>query len=781
MPIQTITIRNIYVNTKTRRGNDKESVKLNKINSDLARQLDALEKMTKEIKETIKKKEDEEKHNQVKEESTSIKDEEEPTEKDIDEVFASLGISAPTPNIEAKQIESKNVNDKDNVVVDPSVKDLENPENLLDIFPKPKTYVQIPENIKQILPLEVISNIASEETANWEPVIDALLKSGICNPLSNELTLENEFNGYDFHQLVKAIPRKHKVKIVEKLHELALMSGVLWGNIHVMNDLMALTNLMSKEKAKILMETLISDIEIDFKPPNKDEGKHIEANEESQELQKHEDKLVANVTTKAIILNHYARMGDVKNVRKYVNLLNGLPTNENPMNTSPIIYTSIMQMYIRLNDYQLAKETFDTMKFLSLKTSPSAHTYTSMVLMDTLNNNIEHGVSVYEEMVEKNIKPEPEALLALAKGCGARRGMVSQGWDFLIKYYENGYPVDSQVMEIMMYLAYVDSDLPFVRGIWMNICETNTKLNAELTLPHARCTKWLFNTYYRTGDVIDDLKNDIKHVPVGLVDPRVRAIRKKVLELTNFGFHENAPPLLPIIKFDGVDTKLMLKESHALWKYLTEFHDGNYISAEIVEAYLYVLGRYGSLDIFENEWNSLTVFDNSSIKDEEHVTIEEPEEIPNESEPTESTDIINKASVSKYSFGKRLREDRLYSMCMHTSRHQKSLSFAQKIWTERGKYRQSEHFQKLTPSQQDNADFKFARLMLSTLTETGNVGDAYKLVLSSQNRFVWNKYHLKALISLCERLGFVTFSKELIKVIKRGDKWTRRQSRQNRK
>lgn len=742
---------------------------LNRVNSRLNEQLLALEKMTKEVKMEIQKKKEEKQKVDLSNE-LGHKGSDEATEKDIDEVFDALGISSQEQTVEEKlQIGDSSMADS------PSSRlDLNNCDDLMTLFPSPKPYVSLPGSITKILTTEQISNITQRETARWEPVIDAILQSSVCDPLSETL-VDEPFTGFDFHKLVSVIPRKDKIPIVEKLHELALTSGVLWGDVRVLNDLLALCNLLPKGKAKTIVDLLLKDVDLGEQNDKK----------ETANVTTRDEPIKANITTKSILLNHYARLGDVVSVRKYVSELNQLPKDKNPMMNSPIIYTSIMQMYIRLDNYELAKQTFDTMKFLSLSTSPSPHTYTSMILLDTLHNNIEHGISVHEEMQEKDIKPEPEALLALAKGCGARRGLVSQGWNYIIQYYENGYPVDSQVMEIMMYLAYVDGDLPFVRGIWMNICETNTKLAGNIQLPHPRATKWLFNAYYKVGDIMDAAKGGKTHTPVGIVDSRVRAIRTKVLELTSFDFHSNSPPLLPLIDFDGSNTKLMLSEAHAIWRYILDLDvKGSYISESLVEAYLYIVGRYGLLETFESEWNRLTYFDTSSLQ-REVINIEEPDgsdavDIENETDRNNtSTTSVNpiESAFSHLPMGKLPRNDRFYNMAMHVARHQASLAFAQKIWTERGSFRKSESFQRLTPAQQDVADFKFARLMLSALTHTGNVGDAYKLVLSSQNRFVWSKYHLKSLLSLCERLGYTSFAKELLKVVRRGAKWTRRQEK----
>jgi hypothetical protein len=761
----------------------KELGELNRQNSKLAEQFAALKSLTQEVQNVIKAKEEEKVREDIqKETNLSNNSTEETTEADIDEVFKSLSISSSSETLVSEKLLLKHDQTTSKPLPDTETKtnsmiNINDENDLLTLFPTPKPYIPLPSSITNVLTPEVLSNITQKETASWEPVIDALLKSDICNPLTTEI-IQDSFTSFDFHKLITSIPRNQKAQLVEKLHELALLSGVLWGNVAIMNDLLALCNLLPTEKSHMLVTLLLRDIDI---------GKINDSNEGNDVKIEEDDKIVANVTTKAILLNHYARLSDVDKVREYISELNELPDSKNPMKTSPVIYTSIMQMYMRLNNYNLAKETFDTMKFLSLSTSPSPRTYTSMILLDTLNNNVEHGISVYNEMIEKEIKVEPQALLALAKGCGARRGMVSQGWEFIIEYYENGYPVDSQVMEIMMYLAYVDGDLPFVRGIWMNICETNTKLSGHIELPHPKCTKWLFNTYYKIGDIVQQAKNGKSHMPVGLVDPRVSSIRTKVLELTNLKFHADAPPLLPLKNFDGADQKLMLNEARALWKYILLTVNKHYIGEELIEAYLYVVGRYGLLEIFESEWNRLTFFDTEGIEKiegkESSFIIEEPpvtepeNEVFEENDSETTTVVQKKPKFDKLGVVSIPRSDRLYNMCMHIARHQGSLSFAQKIWTERGIYRKSSRFQTFSIEKQDEADFKFARLMLSTLTHTGNVGDAYKLVLSSQNRFVWTKYHLKSLLILCERLGYVTFTKELVKVTKRGEKWNRRQLR----
>ncbi|GMM31584.1 hypothetical protein DAMA08_043290 [Martiniozyma asiatica (nom. inval.)] len=754
----------------------QRDIELERISSKLSVEMSKLEEMTSKVAKVIREA-DLKKSQQTKKELGKPDTQHDVilNDEDFGTVLKGLDLDDPVQSLEFK--DSLNIQLK-----------LDSSKELLSLFPKPKSYVPLPTIIEDMIPANIISNIANKDEANWRPVVENLLlqvKKLGNDP--NEIIL-NEFGAQEFHHFYKCIPKENKGEVVDLLHELAIETRALWHTtegednvIHnfVLNDLIASCAYLPVEKADIIVNKLLEEIKIETLPDG--------LNENIQ----HTGSIVATVSTKCILLNHYARMANIEKVKIYLNDLRKLPNNINPLNNSPIIYTSIMQMYTRLGNYELTKETFDTMKFLSVKTAPSSRTCTSMILMDTLNNNIEHGLEVYENMQKENFQIESSALLALAKGCAIRgtidnggsdtlgnnygRVMIRKGWDFIMKYYSQGHEINEQVLEIMMYLTYKDADLAFARSLWLSVCENRTKSKGLPDVSDGKMIKWLFNTYYRMGDVLDrekkkiklNLKNHKPWMPVSVEDEKVRLIRSKVLDMVKFDYHVSAPPLLPLTNFTGSDSKMILQEANAVWKYLcTNFP--HVISSEIVEAYLYVLGRYGSIEEFKRAWEELTVAEQQDLQMGK-VTIEEPEkpiqaELKLEGEETENSQrnlTLNKPRVPRLQ-----RTDRLYTMCLHISRHQHDLAFGQQIWQERGVYRHSQQFQDLTKTCQDRQDFKFARLMLSLLVSVGQAGDAYALVLSSKSRFRWSKYHLKSLIQLCQKLGLSTMERELWKVIR---------------
>lgn len=645
--------------------------KLQQLSSTLSKNLKSIDQLTQQVERTIKDRKVEIETQNAKSELGKPDDDIAPLQDDdVNEIFDSL------------------ITENEVLSAPSGVHDL-------NLFPSPTPFVQLPDTITQAISVESIGKISSPANANWKPLLQEL----IVKTDSENLTLDSvSINPYEYHRLVQSIPKEQRGDVIDLLHQLAYQSGVVYdGKSIVANDLLSLCTHLEPKKADIVINKILEDMDTSSLP----------IKYETTNL----DGIKPTKLTKCILINHYSRLQNVTNVKNLIDDLNTLPVELNPLSKTPIIYTNVMQMYMRMGNYHLAKETFDTMTFLSKGTSPSSRTYTSMILTDTLNNCIEHGLEVYQRMIDQNVKPEPDALLALAKGCGTRYKykdgdhMILKGWSFIIEYYNGGYPINEKVMEIMMYLAYVDSDLMFARAIWMNVCEQKSRGIEGVDVSNLRLIKWLFNTYYKMGDGKEC---------IAVMDDKVRTIRNRVIGSVDFTFKNNAPPLIPQY---AIEKSMIMNEARAIWRYIN--NQQVYISPEIYEAYMYVLGRWGTMEEFKSEWQK-----------------------------------------------RRFNNDRLYCMCLHVSRHNKNMELAKNVWEERGEYRLSEEFQKKSIKEQDQSDFKFARLMLSLFVTVGELDDAVKIVLSSKKRFKWEYYHLKSLIQLCDKLGANRMKGELLKVVR---------------
>ncbi|VEU19959.1 DEKNAAC100620 [Brettanomyces naardenensis] len=705
---------------------DREHAKDQKVSRDLTLKLSSLEDFTRQVKKVIEEKKQEELKKEV-EKDMNIKDQndyDENVENDAEGIFQAL-MGVEREDKDGFQMLNSPESQKDR----PDEASISANESSFDeadfmtLFPKVHSYVDLPTSIVEGLDESTLQYIASEETANWVPVIDKL---------ASEPSILSKCTAYDAHVMLKAIAREQRPIIIAKFHKMVSDAGLL-NNRYIYNDIMAAYNLVSVQESFPIIETLYKEMTY---------VKHIEP----------------DLFTMGIMINLYSKRGNIAKTREFLSKIEEM--GEKPTNA---IYTSVLQMYVRMGEYENAINVFDTMKFLSLKTFPTSKTYSSMILFDTLHNKIEHGISLYKEMHDKGIKLEPQALLALAKGCATRRGMAPQGWFFILEYYSNDYPISHKLIEVMLSLAAKDSDLSLARALYLSIFETNTKSNhLKLTPASGVALKYLFNAYL-------DFDKDAR--PASVVDERIRAIRLRSLELMNFNFHIQGPPMLPVTHLPIDDDSAILNECKALFEY-HQLTFPNIISREVLEAYLFVVAARGSIKDFEAAWNKYTYFENS----EGATTIEQPEDLeaPEEEEKTEPPNVPADSLLEKPRV-RFSRDDRLYNASMHAARHTKNIKFAQRIWVERGAFRKTEAFQKLEPYIQDQRDFKFARAMLSCFVETGNVVDAYQLVLSSQSRFVWTYYHLKSLLKLCENMGYVTFSDELMKVIRKSNKFLKRQ------
>lgn len=665
--------------------------RLKQMSSTLSQDLKSLESLTAKVENVIKAKAS--KVEEIKERETkkdlidkvdkSGQDLQQDPEQDVQDVLDSLVLGQVEPFQVAKQIGKGTENGG------------------LNLFPTPKAFVNLPKSITESISPKTLGYLTSPTNANWAPLVTELISK------TEDLSLH--ITPVDFHDLVHSIPKSQRESVVLMLHELAIKSGVAdVGNESqkrlVLNDLLALCVHLPVSQAEIVVGKVLEDFDTAELATNTQSENDPTPASESQNT-----KLVTpNVITKTILLNHYARMKSPKQVQTIIADLNTLPADINPLTTTPVIYTNVMQMYVRLGQPRLARETFDTMTFLSTKTAPSSRTCTSMILTDTLNNDIEHAMEVYNNMKTSGTSVEPDALLALAKGCGTRGGsktgpqMIIQGWSFIIQYYNQGHPINERVMEIMMYLASVDSDVDLARAILINVIEQKSRGKSQVDLSNLRLVKWLYNAYY---------KKLLGGQSVGFMDDKVRVVRNRIIASLNFTFSD-APPLLPQV---SLDRRLIVPEGRALWKYLNDRHVQ--LSPEVYEAYLYLLGM-GDMNLFKLEWQK-----------------------------------------------KMFTNDRIYCAALHIARHKKDIEFAKVVWEERGKYRLQEEFQQLKARDQDMADFKFARLMMSLFVTCGELDDAFRIILSSKRRFKWNYYHVKSLITLCERLGAVGLKREILKVV----------------
>ncbi|KAG7735120.1 hypothetical protein KL948_000686 [Ogataea haglerorum] len=581
----------------------------------------------------------------------------------------------------------------------------------MSIFPPAEPHTALPASIREKLDPETVKHITVAAGANWVPVVDRL----------HQTTGLAGSRPIDVVQFVTKIPRPQRPLVVAKIHDMAMSAGLL-ENVHIYNTIMSCYNMASAEQARPIVEKLYSELQ----------AKNI----------------APNLVTYSVMVNLYSKLTDVDNVRKFMQQI-----SDAGLTATKEVYTAVLQMYVRLNKYEHVLETFNTMKFLSIETAPSPRTYSSVILMDVLNNNVEHALALYEEMAAKKLPLEPATYLALVKGCSTRQDLTEKGWQFIIEYYSRGFPMDARVIEMMMALAAKDSDLSLARALFVGLFGTLTKAEGRLAPPSPVALKYLFNAY---------AFYDPQRVPVSRLNPRVQDIAARTFELCDFLFHADAPPFLPTLQ---VDEKQALSEARALFQYfLAKFPQQ--ISVEVLDAYLFVFAWKGeSMAEFEQLWSRHTFFRG------EGVTVEEPEE-PAQERPDGGERAVATAAATptlKYP-----RNDKLYNICLHAARVHKDVRFAQRIWTERGKYRKTPEFQRLSPRKQDEQDFKFARGIVAVFAQTNNVVDAYQVVLSSQRRFAWTYYHLKALMLLAEKLGYTSIHRTLSEVARLAEKRQRK-------
>lgn len=448
----------------------------------------------------------------------------------------------------------------------------------------------------------------------------------------------------------------------------------------------------------------------------------------------------------------------------------------NKLEPSPVIYLDILSTCVyKARDHKQAVEIFDTLKFLSQKTKPDTRAYQDIIVSYVNNNDIEKALDLYREMLNTGVSVNQKILVALAKGCISREELKLKAWDFMFDIYNNGWEPSLETYEYMMYLASKDFDVSFTRALY-------SKLNESGSLT-AKAFTFLMLAYSRAAVAckIDCPPSSITFHETG------RIFRRNILsDLKYTGSSDKDESVnLPFLPFLDLKTKReILAESSAMWAY-TLIHNPEFINSENTNTYLNIAAHIGSIEDFEERFNSTTYLDVAQNENQTRFIIDESEiNTLKDDDNNEDTDLSKTKTRDKNSMTtspllqqlgktpnlsvkKVARTSLTYVIALNAAGNCKNYPFAQKIWVERGLFRKSPLFTNLSRDKKNKLDFEFASAMVSSLAEMNLLQDALAILVSTEYQFKWTWRELHKLYEKAEMHGHDKLCKTIKGIVHR--------------
>lgn len=463
--------------------------------------------------------------------------------------------------------------------------------------------------------------------------------------------------------------------------------------------------------------------------------------------------------------------GKRNDLEKINHLLREMKVNK--LEPSPIIYLDILSTCVyKARNHKQAVEIFDTLKFLSQKTKPETRAYQDIIVSYVNNDDIEKALDLYREMLNSGVVVNQKILVALAKGCISREELKLKAWDFMFDIYNNGWEPSLETYEYMMYLASKDFDIAFTRALY-------NKLNESGSLT-AKAFTFLMLAYSRAAIAckIDCPPSSITFHETG------RIFRRNILSGLKYTgpSDKNESINLPFLPFLDLKTKHeILAESSAMWAH-TLVHNPEFINSENTNTYLNIAAHIGSIEDFEQRFNSTTYLDVAQNENQTRFVIDEStlsilkDDVNNGDTDLSKTMTRDRSSITtspllqqleKTSLRKVARTSLTYVIALNAAGNCKNYPFAQKIWVERGLFRKSPLFNNLSKDKKNKLDFEFASAMVSSLAEMNLLQDALAILVSTEYQFKWTWRELNRLYEKAEMHGHDKLCKTIKGIVHR--------------
>jgi pentatricopeptide repeat protein len=470
-----------------------------------------------------------------------------------------------------------------------------------------------------------------------------------------------------------------------------------------------------------------------------------------------------------IMIHAYGKNNNMEQINNYLTEMKKFE-----MDPSPNVFSNILTTCVyKAKDHKQAVEIFDTMKFLSKSTKPGTRAYQDIIVSYVNNDDIEKALDLYQEMIVEKVEFNQNIMVALARGCICREDLRLKAWDFMFEIYKNKWTPTLGTYEYMLYLSSKDGDLALTRALYAKLVQTN-----ETT---ARAFGFLMLVYSKASANNEDFKS-----PTIVHNEQGRNFRRNILKDSAITSEAGCLPFLPIS--DLSSKQEILAESSAFWAY-TLVNNPDFITPHTTTTYLNVASEIGTLGDFIDRYESSTYLDTTGMpKNRQGIIIETPEEILedfgidisdagkevqlskgqkkyDETSIVKSPILKNIQNLEKR--GKVPRCSLTYVVALKAAAKFKNYKFAQKVWAERGDYRKTDNFKRLSREEKDRLDFQFANAMLQCLTKMNLLEDALAILLSTEYQFKWTWKELTHLNQAAVEIGASKISRTIRSIASR--------------
>lgn len=576
----------------------------------------------------------------------------------------------------------------------------------------------IPQSITDRLGL-ALRYLVSQKNQNWLLVCHQLQLAG---GLAGVLPL-------DLKQFIQAIPPQHLRQIVPNLEKMIHDAGhdkTNKINVYFMRALVSLSSLNDQE-IEILERY----------------GEQIRQRAKSKELPREILELM---------IQAYGKNSNMDAINRTVDTMKRMGLQPSPAVFSNILTTCVYKS----RNHKQAVQVFDTMKFLSQKTGPDSRAYQDIIVSYVNAGDIERALDLYTEMITNKVPLNQAILVALARGCTLRPNYMFKAWDFMFQIYSMGWKPTLESYEYMLYLLSKDGDISMSRALYLRLVKSNTSSTrafAFLLMAYSKC---------EIGPIIEPALIE--------AHSRGRIFRNNLIADADFENEGLIPvPFLPLIHL--VTKKQVLAELSALWAHALENHR-DFITVETTTTYLNIAAENGNLADFIDRYNLHTFLDTEGLPKTRLMVIEPADSqdiTPAQSQYDDKT-ITKSPALNQDSNAMRLKTPRVpltYVVALKAASNFKNYKFAQNIWVERGKYRKTTAFNKLSIQEKDKLDFQFASAMISALTKMNLLDDALAILISTEYQFKWTWAELSCLNQAASEVGNTHICKCVSAIAKR--------------
>lgn len=411
---------------------------------------------------------------------------------------------------------------------------------------------------------------------------------------------------------------------------------------------------------------------------------------------------------------------------------------QNGINPSYKVTTTLLQTCIRVGDYKQAFDIFDMLKFLSSETQPDLRIYNSLLLAAAKQNRIEKVLDLYKEMTTRAIDPlEPnsETYNTLVYACAKDERTHVQAWHYLLEMQSKRYVADRKAMQSLLYLCGTTGEVMFSRALFKQLCTNN------VTYPDAFMLNSLFVAYanYKPGNV--------SPVMASALGPKIRSSFFSQHDVTNDKDPDRRPPFLPVVLLSTKEQ--VLAESQAIFAFFKNYHP-EIIVEKSIYGFLNVALKQGDIEEFKKRFDSETYCDIPQTESKADITVSDS--------TTSMASLLSTSAVPRNKY--------LYDLAIAAAVEGKDLIFGGQVWEERGRWRRTQDFRKLSPQKRKEADFHFAQKMVGLLAVCGETEDALKIIKSTLKQFEWRKHHVPLLIEQAIRLDDTTLQDNISSILK---------------